>query len=542
MQLGSFTVPPIAAAAVLGAGVLVILVLWGVWRARRVPAPAPLPVAPPVPTPGPHPCAEDWTGERAGGPADPPAPVRPRTVADAVAERGDARGVDQPPPDRNPADAGSPGTPSGPVPEPAAVQSTVPMPVPAAPTGRHAAAGPSPADTTTAPDDGAVAPSDERPDAFTVSRTAPDAPWPPVPGRRPVPFPYPPGRTASGDAAPGTGPDAAPDTGPDIRPDTAPDPRPRTVPPTAAATASGTAPGTGPDTAGTGADTAAATGPDAAPDTTDTTRAGTGHQPVPGTEQEPAQWSPAADGSTRAGTRLRVVDDAHPGAPEQPGVVPGRPAADAGSRPDDPTVADDLAVAPLPPWSTERTLPAMEDLPSAGPAPSGRRPDPDDVVAATGTGDTFPGTTDPMPRAVQQALAARAVHSARLRRTGFDDAGSCGGDQQELPLAVVPSPSPAPVTGPDARDRLLGVLLADPGRAVDATETLDASRDRIEQLGDVLRRRRAELAGAVRHLHDCGLDPVQIGRLSGMPATDVRTILDGRADDGAAGDAADESG
>ncbi|MBC3194093.1 hypothetical protein H7X46_23850 [Pseudonocardia sp. C8] len=216
----------------------------------------------------------------------------------------------------------------------------------------------------------------------------------------------------------------------------------------------------------------------------------------------------AGGGAESAGTR-----GAEP--PGQAGPArPGR-AARPGS-------ADD-ATRPLPPWSVERTVPAHEDLPrdaERGDVPSAATP-PDGVPTIS---PAWAAGREPVSRAVQQALAARAVQRARMYR-GSEGADPATGDQQELPLTVVPSHATAPVA--DVRDRLLGVLLADPARAVDAARRLDDSRDRIDQLGDALRRRREDLAGAVRHLHECGLDPVQIGRLSGIPTADVRTILDG---------------
>ena len=91
MKIGTTTIPFLPLAAVVLAMVLVVLVLWGVRRARRHPAPAAVPGARPARPAEPvqQPCAADWNGEAANGYATPPVPAeRPRTVADIVAERG----------------------------------------------------------------------------------------------------------------------------------------------------------------------------------------------------------------------------------------------------------------------------------------------------------------------------------------------------------------------------------------------------------------------------------------------------------------------
>lgn len=516
MQLGSFTVPPLALAAVLGAGVLVILVLWGVWRARRTPAPEPLPVAPPETVGAPPPCAEDWTGESAGGPADPPRPARPRTVADAVAERG--------------ADTGPiPGLPIRTAPA-ASATGTVGA---ASAAGRHAAP------------DGAgpiTVPSDERPDGATLARTGAPA----ATRRRPRPSPAPRGGSAApavrdeeatGPAADGTADGVAGSSTVESTPG-------RGVAAVTGAVAAG-AVGAGlaaaaPDPGGAATDSGTTT-PDPGTAAPDPRTAATGSDAAAPDPDDPAQdpgdTPGAAAATTRPAARFRIVDAAD--AVEAGTDTDTDAAAEADDtaaptawdrpRTEDPTVADDVSTGPLPPWSAERTVPAVEDLPCGDRGSADATADraaadeaPDGVPAAAAA-----GAPEPMSRAVQQALAARAVQRARILRAEIDDAEPETGGQQELPLSVVPSTQAVPAAGVDARDRLLGVLLADPARALDATRTLDDSRDRIEQLGDVLRRRREELAGAVRHLHECGLDPVQIGRLSGLATADVRTILDG---------------
>lgn len=511
MQLGSFTVPVLPLVAVLGAGVLVVLVLWGVWRARRTSAPVPLPLEPPRTAADPQPSYADWTGEAAGGPADPPPPARVRTVADVVAERG----ADTGPLPRVPAYAG------------AAVASGA---------ARHAA----PDDDGDDRGDGSLealfAPADELPDAATLARgRAPEA----TAAGSLAAVPPASGAGASGAGAPGAGASGEGASGEGASGAAAePLPRPR---PTPRSRSTGLRPARHTDAAAptdvtahrVAADrsTADQNAPDqdaadrdaADQDTPDQDAAGTSDSP---TTPSAPEWPVA---------RLRVVDDltdvVAPGPDATPAAAEQTPAA--GEDPVPPaterTTADrqDTATGPLPPWSAERTEPASEDLPATSAMPATPVPP---AVPTPPTGATSRPTPEPVSRAVQQALAARAVQRARLRGTDAvvdPQPDVPGGEQQELPLAVVPTAGARTSAAGDAKDRLLGVLLEDPARAVDATERLDDTRDRIAELDEVLRRRRDDLAGAVRRLHECGLDPAQIGRLSGMAVDEVRTILDG---------------
>lgn len=541
MQLGSFTVPVLPLAAVLGAGVLVVLVLWGVWRARRTSAPVPLPLEPPRTAVDPQPSYADWTGEAAGGPADPPPPARVRTVADVVAERG----ADTGPLPRVPAYAG------------ASVASGA---------ARHAA----PDDDGDDGGDGSLealfAPADELPDAATLARgRAPEA----TAAGSLAAVPPASGAGASGAGAPGAGASGGGASGAAAEPL----PRPR---PTPRSRSTGLRPARHTDTAAptdAAADRAAADQNVPVQDAADRNVPGrnAAGQNVPGqnaadrnaadqdatdqdTTNQGAADQDAADQSTThqdaAGTsgspttpsapewpvaRLRVVDDltdvVAPGPDATPAAAEQTPAAGDDTVPPatERTAADrqDTATGPLPPWSAERTEPASEHLPATSAIPATPAPP---VVPTPPTGAASRPTPEPVSRAVQQALAARAVQRARLRGTDAvvdPQPDVPGGEQQELPLAVVPTAGARTPAAGDAKDRLLGVLLEDPARAVDATERLDDTRDRIAELDEVLRRRRDDLAGAVRRLHECGLDPAQIGRLSGMAVDEVRTILDG---------------
>ena len=159
---------------------------------------------------------------------------------------------------------------------------------------------------------------------------------------------------------------------------------------------------------------------------------------------------------------------------------------------DDADGPEPVGTGPVPPpWSPARIAPAS---------------DPEDC-----------GSAEPVSFAVQQALAARAVQRAR----GRPDVPDLADD--------------VPVSVPDARDRLLSVLLIDPVTALGATTALDDTRARIDRLGDVLRRRRADLATAVHRLHASGLTGEQIGQLAGLDGDDVREILEEPSGEGSGG-------
>lgn len=246
--------------------------------------------------------------------------------------------------------------------------------------------------------------------------------------------------------------------------------------------------------------------------------------------------APAPEGDTASGDVLSAPSDERPDPATLAAVRTPEDAADPDPVADEvPPVAGPLspdAQDPVPPpWSAARSEHADSGLEpvDAEPGAAGGGP--------AGTASRGAEGSEPVSRAVQQALAARAVQRARLRHDDVADEGRPGSAPEtgegpvpgrEHPLTVVPS---AQVGSADARDRLLSVLLTDPARAVGATEDLDDARARIDQLGDVLRRRRDELAVAVRHLHESGLDREQIGRLAGMGGDDVASILEARTGD-----------
>ncbi|RZT83636.1 hypothetical protein EV383_0447 [Pseudonocardia sediminis] len=503
MQIGTTTIPSLPLAAVVLAMLLVVLVLWGVRRARRHPAPAAVPgVRPAVRTPEPadHPCAADWTGEVANGYLTPPPPVeRPRTVADVVAERR--------------AD-------TSPLPVVASAVAARPSPTPKA--GAHAAPDASPVSGTTGGD---------------TAGTDAEMSGPAVRFR---------GAHAASAATPGTDVSVSPvdvagssdQDGPETD---ATANRVRIDPVTLGAMAghdSPTAPGDAT------ADGHAAPGDlsapsDERPDTR--TLAALRRQPddVPADPLHAVPEGPTADGSTADDVAANGA--AANGAAEQA-------AADEDPATTDSSEAEEALPEPAqdpvpPPWSAARSEPAETGLEPTDDVPAPEHGTAEHETAEHGAAGFGPaehgaaehGAAEPVSRAVQQALAARAVQAARLRRDDIpDDAPPApepvtASPSSEHPLTVVPSGS-APVSVVDPRDRLLSVLLDDPARAVGATEDLDDARDRIDQLGDVLRRRRADLAVAVRRLHDSGLDREQICRLAGMGCDDVATILDARTD------------
>lgn len=406
MQLGTSTIPLLPAVAVGVAVVLGGLVLWGVFRVRRASDATPALARTgghEQPEPGPR----DWTGEAAGGAADPPPPARPRTVADAVA----ARGAD-----------------------------TEPI---------------------------AAVPAEPPPAAWGAAAPGSDLPAAAEPAGTPVAVVSGPGastRTASAWSAFGSGGSPAETPG------------------------SGGSPA---ETSGSGGSAVEASGSGGSPVEVSEPGASTGETADPPGTDDP----PKHDDTTASAPAGRAPDDpsAHAGcddtAPEEPdahrrGVVPDL---------DEDADAPAVGTGPVPPpWSPAR-------------------------IASAGTREGT-GSSEPVSFAVRQALAARAVQRAR----GRPDVPDLAAD--DVPPAL-----------PDARDRLLAVLLSDPVTALGATTEVDDARARIDQLGDVLRRRRADLATAVHRLHASGLTGEQIGRLSGLDGDDVREILEQPSGEGSSG-------
>jgi MFS family permease len=82
--------------------------------------------------------------------------------------------------------------------------------------------------------------------------------------------------------------------------------------------------------------------------------------------------------------------------------------------------------------------------------------------------------------------------------------------------------------GPDRgsmKDRLLGVLLADPARALHAVGDLDSSKGELAQLRESIDQQREQLAGAARRLREAGLTAPQIARLAGGSNRELADLL-----------------
>jgi hypothetical protein len=87
---------------------------------------------------------------------------------------------------------------------------------------------------------------------------------------------------------------------------------------------------------------------------------------------------------------------------------------------------------------------------------------------------------------------------------------------------VVPRPGGS---APDARDRLLAVLLDDPERAVGAAVELEACLRELDRLSDAVRKKRGVLPDVFHRLAGSGLRPEQLARLAGMPLAEVEKLL-----------------
>ncbi|GAA5132511.1 hypothetical protein [Pseudonocardia adelaidensis] len=78
---------------------------------------------------------------------------------------------------------------------------------------------------------------------------------------------------------------------------------------------------------------------------------------------------------------------------------------------------------------------------------------------------------------------------------------------------------------PDARDRLLAVLLDDPERAVGATVELESCLRELDRLSDAVRSERSALRDVLHRLAAAGLRPDQMARLARMPLPEVEALL-----------------
>ncbi|TCK27067.1 hypothetical protein [Pseudonocardia endophytica] len=550
MQLGTSTIPLLPAVAVGVAVVLAGLVLWGVLRVRSSSGlPAPTDRHDARAEPSPEPGARDWTGEAASGEADPPRPPRRPTVADAVAARGaDTQPmpavVDADPPER-----------CSPTPAPALVPALVPLTVDEEAGDRSGA--PPAAEESSRPvragqhrlvddEDGSdvdahgstaeSGPGDRRAarqwrPRHTGAEVAAAAPARVEPGAdvtesaaagAPVASVAPAASAAGLAASPELG--ATDPAGSTWRGQNGSDPHgsdPHGSDPTADDLGAGDPHGSDPSADNLGAGGPGGGDPHGSDPSADDLGAGGpgGSDPQGGDPQDggpgggdPHGNDPSADGLGAGGpdggdhghTDGHVVPDVdgdEDGPDDGAADVPCGAADAPDGAADVPGAAVASADPVLPPWSPER------------------------IAASAGTGQDAgtdadsAGSPEPMSFAVQQALAARAVQRARGR--------------PDVPDLAADDVVPVPVS--DARDRLLSVLLTDPATAVGATTELDDTRARIDQIGDVLRRRRADLATAVHRLHASGLTGEQIGELAGLECADVQEILQGPSGEGSGG-------
>jgi MFS family permease len=174
-------------------------------------------------------------------------------------------------------------------------------------------------------------------------------------------------------------------------------------------------------------------------------------------------------------------------------------------------------------------LPAMSEAPGPGAQP---------LPTATDLGAE--PVSEPVPVGVGGAAAAGAIGAEPERspaRATASDVEVPAPDPTPAP-APAPDPAPAPAREPapaarpsgrtepsagdggdggdgGARDRLLGVLLRDPDRALRAVDALESSRGELDRLRRTATLQRQQLTEAARRLREAGLSRAQVERLAG---------------------------
>ncbi|MHA6628189.1 hypothetical protein ACU61A_22355 [Pseudonocardia sichuanensis] len=219
-------------------------------------------------------------------------------------------------------------------------------------------------------------------------------------------------------------------------------------------------------------------------------------------EPEPADPAVDADSATP------------PSGQALPGVaafVPARPAVDEhgwspvgtnGDAPPEPT-ADGGTASAAAPVVGEEPAQAAEDEP----------------WSPAGAAEPAPAEPSADERAWSEPVAAAGLVPPR----GAVDAEVVPPPRSEHDGAAPPTAArPAAV---DARDRLLGVLLDDPERAVGAAVELEDCLRELDRLTDAMRHERGVLRNALHRLSDAGLRPAQLARLAGMPLGEVEELL-----------------
>ncbi|MHA6792234.1 hypothetical protein ACVGVM_01730 [Pseudonocardia bannensis] len=297
----------------------------------------------------------------------------------------------------------------------------------------------------------------------------------------------------------------------------------------------------------------------------------------PASEQAPPFARPPAAGSTRtvadavtqafairAAAARRAGPAATFGAPDPAATRRAGPAADVTLGAPDPAAGDGGHTqdgAPARGTAAGDTTPAPENAGYAalaadiaayapGPATAGRgtpargrdrdatsapRTDRDAAPSPGREGDAAPtpGTDrDAAPTPGTDRDAAAPDVPGRAGSAGYAVARQSPDLTGRRAGAVRPAPwtgsSPAETASRrgDARDRLLAVLLDDPVRAVGATVELERCREQLDRLTDAVRHEREVLAAVLHRLSAAGLEFGQIVRLAGMPADEVRGLLD----------------
>jgi hypothetical protein len=159
--------------------------------------------------------------------------------------------------------------------------------------------------------------------------------------------------------------------------------------------------------------------------------------------------------------------------------------------------------------------PGLAELPARYHALLRRGPAVDAVASDPGRSTAPPAASGP------DGSAARAVEAERPAPATPRQVAPPA-TPEPVALHVLPAPS---VPSGDARDRLLAVLVADPGHAVQAVCDLQACERQLDRLSAAVRHERAALSGVLRRLAAAGLDRDQLTRLTGLPPTDVHDLL-----------------
>jgi uncharacterized membrane protein YccC len=163
---------------------------------------------------------------------------------------------------------------------------------------------------------------------------------------------------------------------------------------------------------------------------------------------------------------------------------------------------DKLLLGMAAPLAQTVSVPRGEVVPESGPS---RRPRGESVMAGTvGRGAEAAG-------AEAAGVEAAGVEAAGVEAAGVERRRAEGRPEERSAV--------------DARDRLLRVLLSEPGRALHAAEDLLSSRDELDRLDGSQHRSRQHLAAAVQRLRAAGLTSEQIAGLAGFSERELAGLL-----------------